>query len=68
MVLYAYFVFFIQKSNVQYSIEVSLKISTKKLQKQIYLDFYQITRSYPKINIIESTHQIIIIIILKPDH
>jgi hypothetical protein len=43
-VLYATFIFlYEQKSNVHHSIEVFLKISTKKLQEQIQSDFYQIT-------------------------
>jgi hypothetical protein len=35
-----------QKSNVHHSIEVSLKISTAKLQDQIQSDWCQITRPH----------------------
>jgi hypothetical protein len=36
-----------QKFNVHHSIEISLKISTNKLQGRIQSDWYQITRPYP---------------------
>jgi hypothetical protein len=36
-----------QKSNVQHLIEISLKISTNKLQERIESDCYQTTRPYP---------------------
>jgi hypothetical protein len=39
-----------QKTNVHHSIEVSLKISTNKLQERIQSDCNQITRPYPKIS------------------
>jgi hypothetical protein len=48
MVLYVTFIFlYEQKSNVHYSIEVSLKISTNTLQERIQAAYYQITRPYP---------------------
>jgi hypothetical protein len=41
--------FFLYKQNfiVHHSIEISLKISTNKLQERIQSDWYQITRPYP---------------------
>jgi hypothetical protein len=45
--LQLYFFLKEQTSNVHHSIEVSLRISTNKLQERIQPNFYQITRPYP---------------------
>jgi hypothetical protein len=42
-----------QKSKVQHSTEVSLNISTNKLQERIELKCYQITQLYPTIFLVQ---------------